>query len=194
MGTRHTRGTQHTYGQKHPYTKNKIKWTNKRLLDGLGNQWLPTYPSWDHPVVYPSVSRCHGIPVGKPPGNDNGYDSSYIFSTNGFEVIKTCSKKKFSLVLDKNHLEYTSSRPIVLFNLLPPNTEALQSWSHDLWNTSRVFLVKPKFWFMAKVLKENTFKIASEQHRIQRATIDIIGGISTSLTLVIKFCWQYFQV
>lgn len=105
---------------------------------------------------------------------------------------KLVQKKKNSLVLDKNHLEHSSSRPTVLFNLLPPNTEALQSWSHsyNLWNPSRVLPAKPKFWLLAKVLKENTFKIASEQGRLQRAAI----GISTSLTLLIKFCWQYFQV
>lgn len=55
---------------------------------------LPTLP--EITLLFTPVSRCHGIPVGKPPGNDNGYDSSYIFSTNGFEVIKTCSKKKFT--------------------------------------------------------------------------------------------------
>lgn len=44
----------------------------------------------------PSVSRRHGIPVGKPHGNDNGYDSSYIFSRNGFELTKACLKKKFT--------------------------------------------------------------------------------------------------
>lgn len=191
-----------TYMQaKTPITKNKIKWINKRPLEGIGNQWLPSHPSWDHLLFIPSVSRCTVIPVGKPHGNDNGYDSSYIFSRNGFELTKTCSKikknkKKIHLSLTKITWNISSSRPVVLFNLLPPNMEALQSWSHNynLWNPPRVLPAKPKFWLTAKVLKENTFKIASERRRIQRATIGIIGGVSTSLTLLIKFCWQYFQV
>lgn len=60
---------------------------------------VPTLPEITL-LFTPSVSRCHGFPVEKPPGDDEGYDSSCIFTMNGSELTKTCSKKN-SLVLIK---------------------------------------------------------------------------------------------